>query len=250
MSPPIPSLDHIKRWYASAHFRKKCDWLCVHQPKVIHEWVHHSRVIVLVGLEDALPKFESSCNTQIISKEWLSDLAESPGDSGCILVLRRESAPIVNLETSKNIVMLDGVQDPGNMGTIIRSMIAFGITTLCVTNDCVDVAHPKAMSASVGLGLRMNVFKEDQWLSWFNQMELPVIVLAGNANQTIESLQLTQSYVLVFGSEGHGVTHPIFTNKKAQYIKIPMASDVESLNVGVAVSIVLAMVPRLTIGND
>ena len=67
-----------------------------------------------------------------------------------MVVIERQTFKVSDLLTEKRVLLLDGVQDPGNLGSILRSMVAFDIKTLCVTDDCVDVFHPKAVNASSG----------------------------------------------------------------------------------------------------
>ena len=81
---------------------------------------------------------------------------------------------IINLSTSGPIGWHSGSR---NLGTIIRAMVAFGITTLCVTDNCVDVFHPKAVNASSGALADIKIYNESHWADWLPSISHPVYVI-------------------------------------------------------------------------
>jgi RNA methyltransferase, TrmH family len=141
-------------------------------------------------------------------------------------------------------VCLDCVQDPGNLGTIIRAAAWFGIKTIVCSQDSVDVYNTKVIQASMGALLHVNVHYTDlkEFLMEANKRELPVYgtVLEGDS---IYKYNLGRQGVILLGNESKGISDeliPFITDK----ISIP-GSDVsrpgiESLNVGMAASIVFS----------
>ncbi len=138
-------------------------------------------------------------------------------------------------------IVLDGIQDPGNMGTIIRSADWFGITQIVASEDTVDVYNPKVIGATMGSFMRVSVvYKNLQ--EWIPTIKLPVYgaLLEGDNVFTIKT---PQKGLLVIGSEGKGIreniidfiTHPV---------TIPKIGDAESLNAGVAAGIIVAQLTR------
>jgi TrmH family RNA methyltransferase len=151
-----------------------------------------------------------------------------------------QNKEVLNLAGPLTIV-LDGIQDPGNMGTIIRSADWFGITQIVASEDTVDVYNPKVIGATMGSFMRVSVvYKNLQ--EWIPTIKLPVYgaLLEGDNVFTIKT---PQKGLLVIGSEGKGIreniidfiTHPV---------TIPKIGDAESLNAGVAAGIIVAQLTR------
>jgi len=138
-------------------------------------------------------------------------------------------------------IVLDGIQDPGNMGTIIRTADWFGITQIVASEDTVDVYNPKVIGATMGSFMRVSVTYKNL-ADWMPTIKLPVYgaLLEG---ENVFTIKTPQKGLLVIGSEGKGireniidfVTHPV---------TIPKIGDAESLNAGVAAGIIVAQLTR------
>ena len=143
-----------------------------------------------------------------------------------------------NTYVGNKYLLLDGVQDPGNLGTILRSSLAFGVDTVVLSDGCCDLYNDKVIRASEGAIFKLNILKEDLKVSInnFNKMNIPIYgtdVVGGKEVSLIEK----DSYAIIMGSEGNGISSEIKKLVKENiYIKI---KDVESLNVAVATSIIL-----------
>ena len=143
-----------------------------------------------------------------------------------------------NTYVGNKYLLLDGVQDPGNLGTILRSSLAFGVDTVVLSEGCCDLYNDKVIRASEGAIFKLNILKEDLKVSInnFNKMNIPIYgtdVVGGKEVSLIEK----DSYAIIMGSEGNGISSEIKKLVKENiYIKI---KDVESLNVAVATSIIL-----------
>ena len=143
-----------------------------------------------------------------------------------------------NTYVGNKYLLLDGVQDPGNLGTILRSSLAFGVDTVILSDGCCDLYNDKVIRASEGAIFKLNILKEDLKVSInnFNKMNIPIYgtdVVGGKEVSLIEK----DSYAIIMGSEGNGISSEIKKLVKENiYIKI---KDVESLNVAVATSIIL-----------
>ncbi len=156
------------------------------------------------------------------------------------LAMMPQKKEVLNLEGSLTIV-LDGIQDPGNMGTIIRTADWFGITQIVASEDTVDVYNPKVIGATMGSFMRVQVSYKNL-AAWLPTIKLPVYgaLLEGENVFTIKS---PQKGLLVIGSEGKGireniidfVTHPV---------TIPKIGEAESLNAGIAAGIIVAQLTR------
>ena len=141
--------------------------------------------------------------------------------------------------TKKNVVLLESIQDPGNLGTIIRSALAFNAGGILLTKDSTNPYSTKVIRASAGAIFKMPVvYIDTDTLKKFALKYRYTII--GTSSKSKKSISSIDSYpkVFLFGNEGKGLSS--FLEKSAEeIIKIPHSSNVESLNLGVAVSIVL-----------
>ncbi|MCL2587723.1 MAG: RNA methyltransferase [Firmicutes bacterium] len=157
----------------------------------------------------------------------LSSLENSTGVIGVFKIPSGESAAI-----SSRILVLDRIQDPGNMGTILRTAVAFGWTTVILL-DCVDVYSPKVVRAVSGQLFKLDIidmsFEEIQRLG----LNLVVADIKGEEVKRIDG-----DVALVLGNEGAGVRQEILDMARKR-ISIPMEEDVESLNVAIAGGILM-----------
>ena len=138
------------------------------------------------------------------------------------------------------ILLLDNIQDPGNLGTIIRSGVAFGVTTIILSPDTVDLYNPKVIRASEGMFCHINIITMDLEDAINFIKEKGIKVYGTNVNDGIDVKSITDksSYALIMGNEGNGVKSNI-QELCDENLYIPMQEACESLNVGVACSILL-----------
>ena len=137
------------------------------------------------------------------------------------------------------IIMLDGVQDPGNLGTIIRSAVAFNFDTVVISKNTVDLYNPKVIRSTKGMLFNLNVIVRD--LDLFIKNELNDYLVVGsdvvNGND-VSDMDLSSKVALVIGNEGRGISNEVrkLCNK---FVYIDMNSMCESLNASVAASILM-----------
>jgi len=138
-------------------------------------------------------------------------------------------------------IVLDGIQDPGNMGTIIRTADWFGITQIVASEDTVDVYNPKVIGATMGSFMRVSVTYKNL-ADWMPTVKLPVYgaLLEG---ENVFTIKTPQKGLLVIGSEGKGIRENIL-DLITHPVTIPKTGDAESLNAGVAAGIIVAQLTR------
>lgn len=137
------------------------------------------------------------------------------------------------------LLVLDNIQDPGNLGTIIRSACAFNVDTIILSNDTVDLYNDKVIRSTQGMLFHINIVSRDLIELIPNLKKDGYLILGTNVkNGTPVSEINSNKYALIMGNEGHGVKEEItFMCDKNLYVK--MNNNCESLNVGVATSILL-----------
>ena len=138
------------------------------------------------------------------------------------------------------ILLLDDIQDPGNLGTIIRSSVAFNVDTIILSPNTVDLYNPKVLRSTQGMFCHINIITMDL-VEAINKIKSNNILIYGtnvNNGEDVRSIENTDSYALIMGNEGNGVKEYI-QDMCDKNLYISMNSKAESLNVGVACSILL-----------
>ncbi len=187
-------------------------------------------------------QFKASSYAQQIERITEGELAQISTLKTPNKVLAILRKPTISAPMNKGLILvLDGVQDPGNMGTILRTADWFGIKTVVCSEDTADIFNPKVIQASMGSMLRMNVIYTslEHYLA---RCELPIYgaLLEG---ENVYHRSLEKVGVLVMGNEGKGIRSNIkpYINTP---IHIPGFGKAESLNVAVATGILLSELKR------
>ena len=140
------------------------------------------------------------------------------------------------------ILLLDGIQDPGNLGTMIRSSLAFGVTTIILSPDCVDLYNPKVVRGTQGMLFHIPILEMNTMDAIIYMKHHDISVYGTSVEGGVEASSLSpldkENYCLIMGNEGKGLSEEILSSCDKK-LYIPMNEEVESLNVGVACSILL-----------
>ena len=151
---------------------------------------------------------------------------------------KKESSELLG----KRYLLLDGVQDPGNLGTIVRSAVAFNIDTIVLSNDTVDLYNPKVLRSTQGMIFHTNIIECDLIDVISKLHDKNITVYGTDVNNGIDARELSDldktSFALIMGNEGNGVRKEV-KELCDKNLYINMNENVESLNVGVATSILL-----------
>ena len=143
------------------------------------------------------------------------------------------------------ILLLDDIQDPGNLGTIIRSSVAFNVDTIILSPNTVDLYNSKVLRSTQGMFSHINIITMDLVEAINAIKSLGITVYGTNVNngEDVRNINDTSSYALVMGNEGNGV-HQNIQDMCDKNLYIKMSENTESLNVGVACSILLYELER------
>lgn len=174
--------------------------------------------------------------TTLVSEKVLKSISLLPSTPNIMGVVKyKEGNEIIG----KKIVLLDNVQDPGNVGTIIRSALAFNVDTVILSNDSVNLFNDKMIRSSEGTIFKMNVIKMDLRSAIEKIHSLGIKVYYADMNGTIDlDNAKINDYALVLGSEGKGISDYI-KELSDESINIPMNNLCESLNVSVTGGIIM-----------
>ena len=148
----------------------------------------------------------------------------------------------IDTTIGKRILILDEIQDPGNMGTIIRSTVAFNIDTIVIGDGCVDVYSPKVIRATQGMIFHVPIvfYSIDKLIPILKKLNIKVYATNVKYGEEVKNLtkKEKETFALIIGNEGNGV-NPKYLEMSDKFIYIPMNEVVESLNVAIATSIIL-----------
>lgn len=138
------------------------------------------------------------------------------------------------------IVALDGIQDPGNLGTILRTVDSANLKQIILSKDCVDPYNPKVVRSTMGAIFRLNIIETENLSKTLEQMKknkFEVMVTALDTDNSIYNVEY-KNKIIVIGNEANGVTKEV--KEIADYkVKIPMLGKTESLNASVAAGIMI-----------
>ncbi len=201
---------------------------------LVNEAIKSNLLVDLLVLEDTMVNysFEYTYVSFNVMKK-LSNMDSIPKMIGVVKFLDNKN------KFGDKVLLLDDVQDPGNLGTIIRSSLAFGVKDIVLNLNSVDLYNDKVIRSSQGMIFKMNIIRLDlekiiPELKNDGYLILGTNVLNGTDVRDIEA----RKYALVMGNEGSGVK-PEISNLCDSNLYIKMNDNVVSLNVGVATSILL-----------
>lgn len=187
-------------------------------------------------------KVESLKNIEVeeVSASVMKSISETESPQGILAVLPFSQLPIPN---SLNFVLIpDQIRDPGNLGTLLRSAGATGVQAVLLSPETTDAFAPKVLRSGMGAHFKLPIHE----MSWekINQVVKDMNVLIADMNgQTCWETDLRKPTALIIGSEAEGASESArkLANGK---ISIPMSGDIESLNAGVAGSVLMFEVLR------
>lgn len=204
-------------------------------------------VATAAWIESGKPGLPHGCELYKASRadmERISSMNNAPD----VIAVMEMPVPLDKIDTSGLVLALDGVQDPGNLGTILRACDWFGVRTVVCSNDTVDVFNHKVVQSTMGALARVEVVYQDltEWLSKLPK-GLPVYGTFLNG-ENIYSANLSERGVIVMGNEGKGISQKVAATVNSRLFIPPYPCDarhVESLNVSMATAIILSQFRKL-----
>lgn len=179
---------------------------------------------------------DDKINKYQITEEIMNKISSLESPSNFLGLVKK--LPTINY--GNRLLILDNIQDPGNLGTIIRSAVAFNLDTLILSNDCVDLYNDKTIRSSEGMLFKLNILRKDlnTFLTELKNNNYTIYgtdVINGNI---VGEIKFPKKYAIIIGNEGKGLKSAL-KNLVDQNIYIPMSPNAESLNAGIAASIIM-----------
>ena len=214
-------------------------------PKLCLELVKSCTPRTAYATEAAMEKTPAleSLRPTLIAPHVAEKLAGTKTSQGVFVLFEQPAPPVERLDTATHILALEGVQDPGNVGTLLRSAAAFGFDGVLLSKGCAAPFAPKTLRASMGAAGRLPVAPVQDLPQALQQLRARgVVCLAAALYHSRPLDEAPQSYpdglCAVIGSEGQGLTDAA-VQACDMAVRIPMTDLVESLNAGVAGSVLL-----------
>lgn len=171
----------------------------------------------------------------IIADSLNKTFSELETPSGIVAIFERRKEKI---DYSSPVIYLNNINDPGNLGTILRSAFAFGFNNIILDETCADLYNAKTINAAKDSIFKLDIARDEN-LKIFKEMKKKMKIFSARlkGGENIESLKKEKLFCLVLGSEAHGISREI-ENMSDGFVKIKMSGKIESLNVAVAASII------------
>ncbi|MBU4338453.1 RNA methyltransferase [Patescibacteria group bacterium] len=161
-----------------------------------------------------------------------SSLDTAPGIAAVYSKLERK------IDFAKPIIYLNAINDPGNLGTIFRSALAFGLKNIVVDEHSADIYNPKTINAAKDAIFKLNiVFDKDLGILKEIKRKMPIFTTRLEKSKGLEILKKEKLFCVALGSESHGADKAI-REMSDGFIRIPMSSEIESLNVAASAAII------------
>lgn len=172
----------------------------------------------------------------------IGDIKTTDTFPGALAVIARPDISLEHIINNNPIICLDGVKDPGNLGTIIRTADWFGVPNLLLSEDCVDPYNPKVVRSTMGSLFRVRLFESQHLpttLMTLKEKHGYEIIAMDMRGEPIEKLRSSKKTVYLFGNESHGI-RPSLESLISKRYTIQGAGHAESLNVAVACGILMS----------
>ena len=208
--------------------------------------------------ERLLPQIGAHVNTVLIPDKLFDDIVPTEMPQGVAALVRLKDFSTTDILERLNlgpVIVIAGLQDPGNLGTILRSAEAFGSAGVILSDGTVSRFNSKVIRASAGSIFRLPVVlakatdELEKVSAQLRERNVRLIATSSHKGTPIEQANLTGPAAVFIGSEGSGLPHSLLAQAD-ELIAIPHAPQVESLNAGVAGSIILYEAARQRSGNN
>ncbi len=180
-------------------------------------------------------------NMKCVERSILEDIADTVSPQGIIAIVNKPEYQFEKIKNRNKLLVLDQVQDPGNMGTLIRTAVASGMDGILALKGCVDIYNLKVIRATMGAIFNIPVLTRmdlDQFIKISNTYNYNIISSDSENGKLYNKIDYNEPFMIVIGNEGRGIRSEIISLSD-KIVKIPIIGDIDSLNAAVAGGIIL-----------
>lgn len=225
-------------------FRREHNAFIAEGDKIVREWLASGvQVQMIVGLQEWMERNQRlitrhpEASVHIVKDHELQALSALQTSNGALLVIPIPKQDAL-LPKKEWCLALDDIQDPGNMGTIIRIADWFGIKHIVCSPECVDIYNPKVVQSAMGGHLRVHIHKAEL-TSFLKNAQIPILAATLDGTN-LHDAQRMDAAILVIGNESKGIS-PAVEALATHRITIPGRGGAESLNAAVSAGILCAL---------
>ena len=248
-----PKIKNLIRLTTDNRFRKKQKAFIVEgQQENERALKFNFKAIEFFICEEIFNSYLPNEKINLVSKEIYEKIAYRGTSEGIIGIYEEKENSLQDYQPSENasMIILEGIEKPGNLGAILRSCEAFGIEALIITDPKVDFYNPNVIRSSVGCIFGMNIFssQNEELLSFLkeNQFQIFTTLMSQDA-QSIHEKDYTKKSAILFGTEHSGLSN--FWKGKGDNVLVPMVGTIDSLNLSNAVAITCYEILRQKISH-
>ena len=237
-----PLMTHVRKLAGSASYRRKSGEFLCDGYKLLREARLWDAAVTTIIFSDEVEAPEADAKTRLVQvpADVMKSIAPSETPQGVLFLCKMAQTPLPERLEGKHYVVLDGVQDPGNVGTILRTADAFDCDGMFLTEGCADLYSAKTVRATMGAVFRRPVWRctAAELKALLAASEIPLYGAALRAD-TVDARSVDYSRAAVaIGSEGRGLSEEMLSLCD-KTIRLPMSERCESLNAAVAASVLL-----------
>ncbi|MBU4348715.1 RNA methyltransferase [bacterium] len=190
-----------------------------------------------------VPNINQDCQVLRLPNNLFKKVSDTVSPQGIIAIAEQVEISLADIILGANplVVVLDGLQDPGNLGTIIRTSAAAGVTAVLLTKGTVDLYSPKVIRSTMGSLFQLpivNGLDDGEAVKWLSRNSINIIAADLDSEEYYYSVNLKEPFALVIGNENRG-PNDIWREAAYKQIKIPILGSTESLNASIAAGIIL-----------
>ncbi|WP_104500586.1 TrmH family RNA methyltransferase [Acinetobacter indicus] len=237
-----PKIKHLRGLIEQNSYRKKQGQTVLEGSHLCLAWLEQNRKINAIfttenalkhpDLNDILDQYQGT--VFVIGESLYKDLSTLGTTLACLAIVDLPSSSQA-LDYQADTLILENVQDPGNVGTLLRSATAAGIQQIVCTKGSASLWSPRVLRAGMGAHFSLQTFENIQLEEILEQFKIPVYVTSSHRSTSLYAKDLSQPCVWILGNEGQGVSD--YALAHAEAVTIPQPGGQESLNVAVAGSV-------------
>lgn len=215
--------------------------------EVLRSRIELVECLAAAGFDDGelLDRVAARCEVSRVADRLFGSIADTDTPQGIVVIARRPRATLAALDAASAdvpvVLYLKEINNPSNLGAIFRTAEAAGVAGVIVSGNSADAFSPKAMRAAMGANLRLPIAEGvafDEALAWARAEGLATTATAAHAAASYLDIDWSVRRLLVLGSEAHGLSDGELAAVD-ETVSIPLANDVESLNLGVAAAVLM-----------
>ncbi|WP_305767895.1 TrmH family RNA methyltransferase [Candidatus Epulonipiscium viviparus] len=244
-----PIIKNVKELQSKKSTRQKESLFVVEGTRAVHDLANTMEILYFIATQN-IDKSDYNPKTQwiTVSDNVYTHISDTKTPQGLMAIVKQRNKSLNDFTIKQNgtYLILEGIKDPGNLGTIVRTAYGLFVDAIFLTKDCVELYSPKVVRATMGAISKIDIIRNYEMTSYvdfFRENKVKIYATDLYQSNNLYTTKFDGSSAIVIGNEATGITE--YTRAQADStIKIPTRDNLESLNAAIATSIVLYEVAR------